>query len=182
MSKRAVHPERSSRRNWRTSQDRYTLYRLVCGVFVVVLDAIAAVQGRMARMLPTRQRAVHEEPDPSPANRLWRHQHQKGQAMPRVSACRLPQPRLQWMAHPRSDGPPKDLVGHSLGGGWIIIERVPTNPRGTGGAIGFSYVAEEPRGRRGLVKALDFSGALYHPSGTVGVPFPPVRHSPVFYC
>lgn len=62
MVKRAVHPERSSRRNWRTSQDRFTLYRLVCGVLVVVLDAMAAVRGQMARMLPTRQRALHEEP------------------------------------------------------------------------------------------------------------------------
>ena len=71
MSKRVVHPERSSRRNWRTSQDRFTLYRLVCGVFVV-LDAMAAVQGQMARMLPTRQRALHEEPAlaRSPASQL----------------------------------------------------------------------------------------------------------------
>jgi len=58
--------------------------------------------------------------------------------------------------------PAEMLVGRQLGD-WTVIERIVRPPLATGGNFSVGYVVESDRGRRGFLKALDFSDAFEQP-------------------
>lgn len=57
----------------------------------------------------------------------------------------------------------KQLEGRVLDGGWRVMGRVVKTPKATGGCFSHGYVVESREGRRGFLKALDFSSALLSP-------------------
>ena len=52
------------------------------------------------------------------------------------------------------------LVGRTLENGWNVIERLEPPGSGTPGYFSVGYVVEHPDGRRGFLKALDYSKAF----------------------
>jgi serine/threonine protein kinase len=58
------------------------------------------------------------------------------------------------------------LVGHTLEGGWRVLERLPSPPGATGSHFSVGYRVEHPDGRRGFCKALNYAEALADPAGT----------------
>jgi serine/threonine protein kinase len=51
------------------------------------------------------------------------------------------------------------LLGLKLDGGWSVIERVEPSPAATGGCFSVGYIVQRQDGKRGFLKALDFSSA-----------------------
>jgi serine/threonine protein kinase len=56
--------------------------------------------------------------------------------------------------------PAKQLLGKNLDGGWRVIDLVPRRIGGTGGNFSEGYIVADSEGRRGFLKALDYSRAL----------------------
>jgi len=52
------------------------------------------------------------------------------------------------------------LEGRDLSNGWKVLEKVPRSGGATGGMFSIGYVVEHADGRKGFLKALDFSEAL----------------------
>lgn len=55
------------------------------------------------------------------------------------------------------------LVGLELDGGWTVVSKLPRPTRATGGCFSVSYKVESRRGKRGFLKALDYTLALEQP-------------------
>ena len=56
--------------------------------------------------------------------------------------------------------PAEMLLGKDLGNGWRVVDKLTPSSDQTGGNFSKGYIAEDSRGRRGFLKALDFSAAL----------------------
>jgi len=56
--------------------------------------------------------------------------------------------------------PAQKLLGFELDGGWRVVEPVSRPTDATGGNFSEGYIVENSDGKRGYLKALDFSGAL----------------------
>ncbi len=59
--------------------------------------------------------------------------------------------------------PAKQLLGRDLPGGWKVIEQVTRTGNFTGGHFSEGYIVESIGGKRGFLKALDYSEALKAP-------------------
>ena len=55
------------------------------------------------------------------------------------------------------------LAGLTLDGAWTVVQQIVPPSYATGGHFSVGYLAEHVSGRRGYLKALDFSGALQTP-------------------
>ncbi len=55
------------------------------------------------------------------------------------------------------------LVGLTLDNGWKVLQLIPKAASATGGNFSFSYIVENPSGRKAFLKALDFSRAMMDP-------------------
>src|SRR4051812_44288005 len=56
--------------------------------------------------------------------------------------------------------PAEELAGKDLGNGWRVLEIVKRKPSATGGYFSHGYIVEDENGRRGFLKALDYTKAL----------------------
>jgi serine/threonine protein kinase len=56
--------------------------------------------------------------------------------------------------------PAERLLGRTLDGGWKVVELVPLSPKGTGGIFSVGYIVETHEGRKGFLKAMDFTRAI----------------------
>lgn len=52
------------------------------------------------------------------------------------------------------------LTGLTLKGGWNVVQQITKSPDHTGGQFSICYIVEDGNGRRGFLKALDYSLAL----------------------
>ena len=59
--------------------------------------------------------------------------------------------------------PAKQLAGRTLDGGWRVLGPAPRKIGATGGSFSEGYIVEDARGRKGFLKALDYSRALKSP-------------------
>lgn len=57
--------------------------------------------------------------------------------------------------------PAEDLEGKSLDGGWVVDQKVAPRPTATGGCFSTGYLVSHPDGRKGFLKAMDFSTAFH---------------------
>jgi eukaryotic-like serine/threonine-protein kinase len=55
------------------------------------------------------------------------------------------------------------LDGRDLPNGWRVVERIQRSPKATGGCFSIGYKVENADGRKGFLKALDYSAALRAP-------------------
>ena len=65
--------------------------------------------------------------------------------------------------HSRIERPAEFLLGRTLDGGWTVIEKPRRHQKATGGSFGVGYIVERSDGKRGFLKALDYSFALQLP-------------------
>lgn len=56
--------------------------------------------------------------------------------------------------------PAERLLGRTLDGGWKVIDLMPLSLNGTGGVFSVGYIVEAPNGRKGFLKAMDFTKAI----------------------
>ncbi len=56
--------------------------------------------------------------------------------------------------------PAESLAGRSLDDDWTVVEKLPRPPQATGGHFSISYAVESGDGRRGFLKALDYSAVF----------------------
>jgi serine/threonine protein kinase len=56
--------------------------------------------------------------------------------------------------------PAQELSGLILEGGWKVVSKVERPAKATGGCFSCGYIVESPTGRKGYLKALDYSRAL----------------------
>ena len=59
--------------------------------------------------------------------------------------------------------PAEHLKGLNLNAGWIVLHQITPPPHSTGGHFSVGYLVEHESGKRGYLKALDFSGAFQSP-------------------
>jgi eukaryotic-like serine/threonine-protein kinase len=63
--------------------------------------------------------------------------------------------------NPQSNArPAENLVGQELKGGWRVVMPMEKSADQTGGMFSVGYVVESSSGKRGFLKAIDFSGAM----------------------
>lgn len=60
--------------------------------------------------------------------------------------------------------PAEELEGLTLASGWVVDKRLIPRPTGTGGAFSTGYLVSHPDGRKGFLKAMDYSIALEAPN------------------
>jgi eukaryotic-like serine/threonine-protein kinase len=60
-------------------------------------------------------------------------------------------------------GPAEQLKGLQLGE-WLVVEEAARRPNGTGGHFSKGYIVEHQDGRRGFLKALDYTVAMQQPN------------------
>jgi eukaryotic-like serine/threonine-protein kinase len=56
--------------------------------------------------------------------------------------------------------PAEQLGGETLAGGWIVGQRVSPKPTGTGGHFSIGYLVSHSDGRKGFLKAMDYTAAF----------------------
>jgi serine/threonine protein kinase len=60
--------------------------------------------------------------------------------------------------------PAKQLVGKQLDGGWKVLDYAVRKPTATGSCFSQGYIVEHTDGRKGFLKALDYTAAFASPS------------------
>src|SRR5947207_1742238 len=60
--------------------------------------------------------------------------------------------------------PAEMLAGRSLPGGWKVVRVADRNKTATGGHFSTGYIAEHADGRRGFLKAMDYTAAFESPN------------------
>jgi hypothetical protein len=72
------------------------------------------------------------------------------------------EPMIQ-SAHSSATGPASHLLDVELLNRWRVVERIAGGGGGSGGQFSHGYVVEDHEGRRGYLKAIDYSDALKTP-------------------
>ncbi len=60
--------------------------------------------------------------------------------------------------------PARQLSGVAFEDGWTVVAEAARKPNATGGHFSVGYIAEHKDGRRGFLKALDYTAAFKHPN------------------
>src|SRR5688500_2118674 len=71
--------------------------------------------------------------------------------------------RLKYSKPIDNSAPATRLLGAKLAGGWTVTKKLERPPNATGGQFSAGYEVENEDGRRGFLKALDFSAAFDNP-------------------
>ena len=60
--------------------------------------------------------------------------------------------------------PARLLLGRELPGKWKVVEAAARKPNATGGHFSVGYIAENQDGRKGFLKAMDYTAAFMQPA------------------